>query len=84
MVKARFTEETTVEEVLKHPKAVIILARHGIPCPTCPLVRVEMGNLKLGDVARAYGADLERLLEDLNRLLEEEERSGHACQPGVC
>jgi len=45
---------------------------------------MEMGNLKLRDVARAYGADLERLLEDLNKLLEEEERSGRACWPGVC
>lgn len=83
MTGRKFTEETTIEEVLKHPRAALVLARHGIPCPTCPLARVEMGRLKLGEVARAYGADLERLLEELNEVIEREERSGRpSC--GVC
>ena len=56
---------------MKNPRAVLILREHGIPCPTCPMVRFEMDKLKIRDVAEAYGVDLEKLLKALNEAVEE-------------
>ena len=72
MAGRKFKENTPLEEVLKHPRAALVLRQHGIPCPTCPLARLEMGKLKIGDVARMYNVDLERLLEALNKAVKEE------------
>lgn len=54
-------------EILEMPGAEEILAKHRVPCLTCPMAKMEIGQLKLGDVCRAYGIDVETLLKDLNK-----------------
>jgi len=63
-----FTKESTYKDVIANEKAYEILAKHGVPCVTCPMARYEMGNLKLGDISQMYGIDLKALLDDLNKL----------------
>jgi len=63
-----FHEETTLEEILKSsPKNVEILVKHGVPCPTCPFAKNEMGKLKIGQICQLYGINLKSLLRELNK-----------------
>ncbi len=68
------TEDTTLGELLKHPEAVKVLIKYRVPCLGCPLARFELGRLKIGDIAKFYGLDLENLLRELNEVLKEVER----------
>ena len=66
MSKEKITEDTTVEEILRYPGTSSTLVRHGIHCSACPFARLEIGRLKIGDVARNYGVDVDSLLKELN------------------
>lgn len=66
----KITKNTTLAEVLRHPGAAEVLSKHKLPCLHCPMAAFELGTLKLGEVAEAYGVDLESLLKDLNKLVE--------------
>jgi len=44
------------------------MAKHNLPCLSCPFAHQEMESLKLGDVCKIYNIDLEKLLEDLNKI----------------
>jgi hybrid cluster-associated redox disulfide protein len=66
MSSEKVTEDTTVEEILRYPGTSSTLVKHGIHCPTCPFAQFEIGRLKIGDVARNYGVDLDALLKELN------------------
>ncbi len=66
----RVTENTTVEEIMRMPRGAEILAKHRLPCLTCPMAAYEIGSLKIGDVARLYGIDVKKLLDELNRVKE--------------
>lgn len=62
-----FTKESTYQEVIAKERAHEILAKHGVPCVSCPMAKYEMGKLKLGDISEMYGIDLKALLDDLNK-----------------
>lgn len=65
----RITENTTLEEILKFPEARNILAKYNLPCLHCPMAAYEMSMLKIGEVAKTYGINIEGLLRDLNKSL---------------
>ncbi len=65
-----FTKESTYQEVIADEKNYEILAKHGVPCVSCPMAKYEMGKLKLGDISEMYGIDLKALLDDLNKSSE--------------
>lgn len=65
----RITEDTTLEDILRHPGTSSILVKHGIYCPTCPFARFEMSKLRIGDVARTYRVNIDNLLKELNETL---------------
>ena len=46
----RFTKETTLDKVVEVKGAEEVLAKHGVPCVSCPMAKMEMGFLRLGDV----------------------------------
>jgi hybrid cluster-associated redox disulfide protein len=66
-MRNEITKNTTLAEVLKHPEAMNALARHNLPCLHCPMAAYEMSTLKVGEVAKMYGIDIESLLKDLNK-----------------
>ena len=67
--KNKFTENTTLAEILNYPKAKDILSKHNLPCLGCPMAKFEIENLKIGQVCEIYGIDLEKLLEELNEAM---------------
>lgn len=63
------TEDTTLSQILEYPKASDILAKYNLPCLHCPMAAYEMSMLKIGEVAKMYGIDIESLLRELNGAL---------------
>ena len=66
----KITKDTVLEKVLSLPNAGEILVKHKVPCLGCPMAAYEMGSLKMGDIAKMYGINLKKLLEDLNKLVK--------------
>jgi hypothetical protein len=64
----KVTKHTLLSEVLKIPGADGVLHKHNLPCMGCPMMGFEMGMLKIGDTAKAYGLDDKKLIDDLNKL----------------
>lgn len=64
--KAKITKDTTLGEILKRRGAGEILEKHNTPCLHCPMAAYEMGSLKVGEMAKAYGIEIEKLLKELN------------------
>lgn len=65
---AKITKDTTLEKILKLKGADKILEKYNLPCLHCPMARMEMGSLKLGDICKTYGIDINELLKELNKL----------------
>jgi hybrid cluster-associated redox disulfide protein len=64
----KITQETTLSEILKLPKAEEILVKYRVPCLACPFARLEMEKLSIGQICEMYGIDLESLLKELNEI----------------
>jgi len=64
----KITKETSLEKILELPGADAVLAKHKVPCLTCPMAQYEMQALTIGDVCKMYGLDLLKLLVELNKL----------------
>ncbi|MFC1663983.1 DUF1858 domain-containing protein [Patescibacteria group bacterium] len=67
-MKNKVTSNTTLVEILKHPGAKKILAKHNFPCLECPMAKLEIESLEIGRVCKVYGIDFKKLLEELNKL----------------
>ena len=65
-MKDKITKDTGLAEILKLPGAEGILAKYNLPCLSCPLAKFEIGDLKIGQVCKTYGIDIEGLLKELN------------------
>jgi len=62
----KYTKETVLSEICKHPRATEILTKYHLPCLHCPMAAAEMGKLKIGQVCEMCGLDLDGLLKELN------------------
>lgn len=62
----KITKKTTLLKIIKQPGTEKILAKHKVPCLTCPMAKFEMENLTIGQVCQMYGIDSEKLLKELN------------------
>jgi hypothetical protein len=65
----KFTKNSTLAEILEKEGTEKILAKFNLPCLTCPMIQLEIQNLKLGDVCKIYGIDIDKLLKELNKNL---------------
>jgi len=65
--KNKVAEETVLAEILQKAGAEEILAKYELPCLSCPFAKMEMEQLKIGDLCRQYGIDCQSLLKDLNK-----------------
>ena len=66
------SEQSLLGDILKKPYGKKVLSQFRLPCLSCPMAALEMGVLKIGDVSRMYGVDLQGLLKALN---DEEEKT---------
>jgi len=64
----KITKDTTLSELLGDSKVEKVLAKHRLPCLTCPFAASEMEHLKIGEVCKMYGISLVSLLKDLNEI----------------
>lgn len=62
----KFTKNATLDQILRHPEGKRILTKYRLPCLHCPMAAYEMGRLKIGEVAKIYGINIENLLAELN------------------
>ena len=67
MKNKKFTEKSTLAEILENPKNRKILEKFNVPCLTCPFAQMEMNSLTLEQITKLYQIDLEKLLEELNK-----------------
>ena len=67
-VKKMITENTVLGDVVKLKGAEEVLHKNKVPCITCPMAKMEMDTLKVGQICSMYGIDLEKLLKELNEL----------------
>ena len=63
----KITDKTTLEKIMEKNGAEEILAKHGVPCVSCPMAKFEIEKLKIGEVCRMYGLPLKDILNDLNK-----------------
>ena len=40
---------------------------NGVPCLSCPMSPFEIDKLKIGEVCKMYGLNLEKILKELNK-----------------
>ena len=64
----KITKETTLAEILNLPGAEKILAKYNLPCLSCPFAKMEMENLKIGEICKMYGIKINELLKELNKI----------------
>jgi len=69
-VKKEITRNTILIEILKHPNVEKILKKYKFPCLACPFAKMEMERLKIGDICKMYGIDINSLLKNLNTKLK--------------
>jgi len=62
------TKDTILSEIMRDKKSQAVLSKYNLPCLSCPFAKMEMDNLKLGDVCQMYGLDLEGLLTELSKI----------------
>lgn len=63
---SKITKDSTIAEILKNPEAENVLIKFNVPCLGCPMAQFEIKILKLEDVCKMYGIDLENLIKELN------------------
>ena len=61
-----FNEKSTLQEVLEFSGAEDILLKYDVPCLGCPMAKMEMGSLTIGQICATYEIDQGKLLKDLN------------------
>ncbi|MFW6283521.1 MAG: DUF1858 domain-containing protein [Minisyncoccales bacterium] len=67
-------KKTTLEEILKEEELVEILKKYDVPCLTCPMAKIEMSKLEIGEICKNYNIDAEKLIKELNK--EKKGRNG--------
>lgn len=64
----KITKDTTLSLILEKKSAEKVLVKYNLPCLACPYAKMEMDELKIGDVCKMYGIDCRALLKELNEL----------------
>ncbi len=67
-MKDKITDNTTLAKLLENPTAEKVLLKYNLPCLGCPFAKMEMENLKIGDICKMYEIDGENLIKELNGL----------------
>ncbi len=63
---AKITSKTTLEKIIEKKGADKILMENGVPCLSCPMSQFEIDKLKIGEVCKMYGLNLDKILKELN------------------
>jgi hypothetical protein len=61
------TKNTTLEKIMELKNGEEILHKNSVPCVSCPMAEMELSSLKIGQVCKMYGLNLEKILKELNK-----------------
>ena len=64
----KITKSTTLEKILELKNGDDILHKNNVPCVSCPMAEMELSTLKIGDVCKMYGLNLDKILKELNKI----------------
>ena len=62
----KITKDTTLAKIMEEKNGANILMDNGVPCLGCPMAQFEIDKLKIGQVCKTYGLNLEKILKELN------------------
>ena len=62
----KVTKATTLEKIMELKNGEKILHKNKVPCVSCPMAEMELSTLKIGEVCKMYGLNLEKILKELN------------------
>ena len=61
-------EKTKLADILAIVGAEEVLHKFQVPCMTCPMMKMEIDELTIGNIAKMYALDLEGILRELNKI----------------
>ncbi|MFA5745905.1 MAG: hypothetical protein WCX82_01810 [archaeon] len=68
-------EHTKLEKIMKLKGMEKVLVKHKVPCVSCPMAKIEIDNLEIGDVCEMYGLKKKELLLEINQLLKHKDKA---------
>jgi len=63
----KITKTTILAKIMEKEGAGKILMENGVLCLSCPMAQFELDKLKIGEVCKMYGLNLEKILKELNK-----------------
>jgi hypothetical protein len=63
----KITGNTVLAKILEKNGAGQVLMENGVPCMSCPMASFEIDKLKIGEVCKMYGLNLDKILKELNK-----------------
>ena len=64
----KITKDTKIGVLLNEKKYVNVLGKFEFPCLSCPMAKIEMNDLNMGDVCKFYKIPLKKILDELNKI----------------
>lgn len=64
----KIKKNSTLEEIIDIKGGGSVLKKNGVPCMSCPMASFEIDKLKIGEVCKMYGLNLEKILKEVNKL----------------
>ena len=68
----KITKRSILGDVLNNPRTLDTLKKYDFPCLSCPFASSEAGALTIGQIAKIYKINLDKLLRDLNKNVKNE------------
>jgi len=69
-MSSKINQNSTLKDVLDLEEAEDVLRKYNLPCLSCPMAKFEIEKLRLGDVCKMYGIEVETLIKELNKTLK--------------
>lgn len=63
----KITAKTKLSKILEQENGEKIMHKNGVPCMSCPYASMEINELEIGKVCKAYKLNLEKILKELNK-----------------
>ena len=68
-------EHTKLGKIMKIRGMDKILKKYSVPCVSCPMAKMEIDSLEIGDVCNIYGLKTKELLLEINKTLKARDKA---------
>jgi hypothetical protein len=65
----KINENTVLGDAIALKGADKVMHDNKVPCMHCPMAKMEMDTLKIGQICKMYGLDEKKLIKELNELV---------------